>query len=304
MDGAACGTRDTAAKTGSLIVPIPVRRLPDDTFHGAWSSPIEVPSSDPADLQRATQAIADALASSRRGGARPVVQLQADMAVDCRGGGRSRTPGRPHAGRRRGPGPGTGVQLTVRRLGPRLRGRAIRSASWLACHLPEAPLVGLAELAGDLWHRATPERAAQARRNLARVVAWLDAESRGTPRSPGAPPMTPVPSSVSSGLPTGTRHAITSRSRGLRPPGAELPKRLVVETPETVEDAFRPGRPAIFVGLHFGAIELPALFLASRVGEAVGPMETLDDPELQAWFVRTRGAAGIRIVGLRRPAVN
>ena len=70
------GPATLAAKTGSLIVPISVRRLPDDTFHGAWSSPIEVPSSDPADLQRATQAIADALASSRRGGARPVVQLR------------------------------------------------------------------------------------------------------------------------------------------------------------------------------------------------------------------------------------
>ena len=28
-------------------------------------------------------------------------------------------------------------------------------------------------------------------------------------------------------------------------------------------------------------------------------METLDDPELQAWFVRTRGSVGVRIVGLR-----
>ena len=28
-------------------------------------------------------------------------------------------------------------------------------------------------------------------------------------------------------------------------------------------------------------------------------METIDDAALQAWFVRTRGAAGVRIVGLR-----
>ena len=28
-------------------------------------------------------------------------------------------------------------------------------------------------------------------------------------------------------------------------------------------------------------------------------METIDDEALQAWFIRTRGAAGIRIVGLR-----
>jgi KDO2-lipid IV(A) lauroyltransferase len=58
------GPATLAAKTGSLIVPISVRRLPDDTFHASWSNPIEVSSSDPADLQRATQAIADALAAT------------------------------------------------------------------------------------------------------------------------------------------------------------------------------------------------------------------------------------------------
>jgi lauroyl/myristoyl acyltransferase len=65
-----------------------------------------------------------------------------------------------------------------------------------------------------------------------------------------------------------------------------------------VDEAFGGGA-VIFVGLHFGAIELPGLLLASRVGGAVGPMETIDDPGLQDWFVRTRGAMGIRIVGLR-----
>jgi lauroyl/myristoyl acyltransferase len=81
--------------------------------------------------------------------------------------------------------------------------------------------------------------------------------------------------------------------------GDEVPRRLTIETPEVVEEAFSLGRPAIFVGLHFGAIELPALLLASRVGEAVAPMETLDDAELQAWFIRSRGSVGIRIVGVR-----
>jgi KDO2-lipid IV(A) lauroyltransferase len=58
------GPATLAAKTGSLILPISIRRLPDDSFHVSWSTTIEVPSSDPADLQRATQAIADALAST------------------------------------------------------------------------------------------------------------------------------------------------------------------------------------------------------------------------------------------------
>jgi lauroyl/myristoyl acyltransferase len=47
-----------------LILPITIRRQPDDTFHVSWPAPIEVPSSDPLDLQRATQAVADALAST------------------------------------------------------------------------------------------------------------------------------------------------------------------------------------------------------------------------------------------------
>jgi lauroyl/myristoyl acyltransferase len=80
---------------------------------------------------------------------------------------------------------------------------------------------------------------------------------------------------------------------------SDLDERMVVETPEVVDRAFTAGQPVIFVGLHFGAIELPALFLAARVGGAVAPMETIDDPSLQAYFTRTRGAAGVRIVGLR-----
>jgi len=79
----------------------------------------------------------------------------------------------------------------------------------------------------------------------------------------------------------------------------EIERRLIVETPEVVAKAFEVGRPVIFVGLHFGALELPALFFASRVGRAVAPMETIDDDALQDFFVRTRGAAGVRIVGLR-----
>jgi KDO2-lipid IV(A) lauroyltransferase len=172
-------------------------------------------------------------------------------------------------------------------------------ASWLACHLPERPLIGVAELAGDVWYRATPDRAAQARRNLARVVTWLAANDRGTPLARAAARDARALERL---VRLAYRHAARYYLEVMRTPaiaGAELPTRIAIETPETVEAAFAAGRPAIFVGLHFGAIELPALYLASRVGEAVGPMETLDDPELQAWFVRSRGSVGLRIVGLR-----
>jgi len=58
------GPATLAAKTRSLVLPITIRRQPDDTFHVSWSEPVEVLSAEPADLQAATQAIADALAST------------------------------------------------------------------------------------------------------------------------------------------------------------------------------------------------------------------------------------------------
>jgi KDO2-lipid IV(A) lauroyltransferase len=58
------GPATLAAKTGSRILPITIHRQPDGTFEVSWPEPIEVASSDPAELQRATQAIADALAAN------------------------------------------------------------------------------------------------------------------------------------------------------------------------------------------------------------------------------------------------
>jgi KDO2-lipid IV(A) lauroyltransferase len=55
------GPATLAAKTGSRIVSVRIRRNPDGSFEVRWSPPIAVPSSSPADLVRATQAMADAL---------------------------------------------------------------------------------------------------------------------------------------------------------------------------------------------------------------------------------------------------
>jgi KDO2-lipid IV(A) lauroyltransferase len=55
------GPAALAAKTGSRILPVAIRRRDDGTFRVSWSSPIEVASSEPAELVRATQAMADAL---------------------------------------------------------------------------------------------------------------------------------------------------------------------------------------------------------------------------------------------------
>jgi phosphatidylinositol dimannoside acyltransferase len=55
------GPATLAAKTGSRILHVAVRREPDGRYEVSFGTPISVPSTDPADLQHATQLIADAL---------------------------------------------------------------------------------------------------------------------------------------------------------------------------------------------------------------------------------------------------
>ena len=180
-----------------------------------------------------------------------------------------------------------------------LRTRGLIAGAWLVSHLPEGPLVRSAELAGEAWYRFTPGRAARARRNLQRVCCALAADGRGTVAARAA---ATDPRALERLVRAAFRQSVRYYLEVARTPSltaAELQRRLVVETPDVVADAFGRGGPVIFVGLHFGAIELPALFLAARVGGAVAPMETVADADLQEFFVRTRGAAGVRIVGLR-----
>jgi phosphatidylinositol dimannoside acyltransferase len=181
----------------------------------------------------------------------------------------------------------------------RARVRAIRVASWVACHLPESVGVAGANVAGELWYRFAPARAAQARRNFGRVAAELERRGRGPARARAA---AHDPKALERLVRLAFRHDARYYLEILRVPGltpAILDTRVVVETPDTVETAF-DGGPVIFSSAHLGPIELPALYLATRTGRPfVGPMETVDDPPLQAWFERTRGALGVRVVGLR-----
>jgi phosphatidylinositol dimannoside acyltransferase len=181
----------------------------------------------------------------------------------------------------------------------RLRGRALMVASWLACHSPEAPQVWLADLAGDLWYRLAPERAGQARRNLRRVCQHVAGAGGGSPLVRAA---ATDPRALERLVRSAFRHNARYYLEVARTPGvtrAFLDARLDLDTPDLVAEAIVPGKAVLFVGLHFGSLELPVLFLAFRVGTTVTPMETIDDPALQAWFERTRGVNGVQLVGLR-----
>lgn len=178
-------------------------------------------------------------------------------------------------------------------------GRTLLTASWLACRLPERPLFRAAELTGDLWYRVAPARAAQARRNLRRVCTALAASGRGSPAIRAA---ATDPAALERLVRSAFRHSAryyleVARAPGLTP--ASVDRHLQMDTPELIAEAVVPGKAVLFVGLHFGSVELAVIYLAFQVGETVTPMETIDDPGLQAYFEHTRGVAGVRLVGLR-----
>jgi phosphatidylinositol dimannoside acyltransferase len=56
--------------------------------------------------------------------------------------------------------------------------------------------------------------------------------------------------------------------------------------------------------MHFGAIEIPALW-ASRHGQRItAPMETIDDPHLQRYFHESRSRTGLNVIPLSGAAAR
>jgi phosphatidylinositol dimannoside acyltransferase len=193
-----------------------------------------------------------------------------------------------------------GGRAASRRGTPAQRARAagLRFASSIACRVPEGIANRVADLIGELWYRAAPARADRARRNFQRVAVSLSAARRGPARARAAATDRRALERL---VRLAFRHDARYYLEVLRVPSlspAVFRERVTIERPEIVEDAFSGG-PVIFVSPHFGPIELPALYLAQRSGRTfVAPMETVDDPPLQAWFEATRGSLGVRIVGL------
>jgi phosphatidylinositol dimannoside acyltransferase len=180
-----------------------------------------------------------------------------------------------------------------------IRGRLLLAMSWVACRLPEGPVFRVADFAGDLWYRFAPARADQARQNLRRVCRSLAASGRGSARIQAA---ATDPKALERLVRSSFRHAARYYLEVARTPAvtrAFVDERLSLDTPDLVAEAVVPGKAVLFVGLHFGSLELAVIYLAVRVGTTVTPMETIDDPGLQAYFERTRGVHGIRLVGLR-----
>lgn len=182
----------------------------------------------------------------------------------------------------------------------RVRAHAVAVLADVVARLPDRLMGPLADAIGELWYRAAPGRADLGRRNLGRVVRHL--VSRGL-AGPGVAAAAADGAALERLLRATFRQAVryyVDLARLPRVDPADIERRLLVETPESVERAFGPDAPAILVGMHFGAVEYPGRFAGARSRTTIlAPMETLADPALQAWVLRTRGATGIEIIGLR-----
>lgn len=182
---------------------------------------------------------------------------------------------------------------------PGLRGRLIIAGSTLLALLPERPLVAAAEALGELWYRLDRRRAARARANLGVVVAHLAATGTGSARARRA---ATDPDALERLVRAAFRHAVRyylEVARVANFDAASAIGRIDVETPEVVDRALAGDRPIIIVGAHLGAIEMPVVYLSHRAGYPyTAPMEAVDDPGLQHWFMRTRSRVGVHIVSL------
>jgi KDO2-lipid IV(A) lauroyltransferase len=98
-----------AAKSGAHILPVSIQRRANGSFGVTWTTPIVVASNDPAELQRASQEMADAMADAIRAAPhqwysfKPLWPASAAESADLERRGRAMQAGLPD------PGPGRGL---------------------------------------------------------------------------------------------------------------------------------------------------------------------------------------------------
>jgi len=191
-----------------------------------------------------------------------------------------------------------------------LRDRAVAAAliggAGLLRHLPDGLVFRAAHAAGAGISLLMPERRALVRSNLGRVCRWLDENDLASPRVRAA---ARDEHALDRLVRDAFGHWFRTYAEAAMAPRYDkdaLSARISLDTAENARAALGPalpGRGRLYIGFHFGATELAALYAAreSKVPIA-GPMETVANPALRAYFDKTRDALGIGIVPLRDAA--
>jgi KDO2-lipid IV(A) lauroyltransferase len=175
----------------------------------------------------------------------------------------------------------------------------------IGCWTPEWLLWRLADLAGSISYRVSGSRRRdQARRNLRRIVEWMAANEVGPETYRRAASNDRALEAVVRSL---FRHHIRYYLEETRAPRVNsrfFDERVFVETPETVVAAFAGPRPMVMLALHFGPVELPAFYAANRLGRVVAPMETMTNPGIQRYLVRSRSTVGLDLIPMEEAAAG
>ncbi len=204
----------------------------------------------------------------------------------------------------------------ARSVGRSPRGRSIWG--WLAARLlaalaavlrrlPDRPLHRAAHLVGGLLYRIQPKRRRLVRANLLRVCQYLVEHDLAGPLAAAA-------ASDGRALDRLVRDAFGHYVRSylelaILPSygSAARLSRLSADDADAAAEAFPAGRggPLILIGLHFGAVEIPGLWVTKRLGLRItSPMETVGDPDMQSYFERTRGETGLNVIPLAGAAAG
>jgi lauroyl/myristoyl acyltransferase len=186
-------------------------------------------------------------------------------------------------------------------IGQRLSVGGLAALSAALRRLPDAGLHRLAQAAGLGLYLASPGRRRLVRANLKRICTWLAETGQGEARVTDA---ATDPAALERLVRAAFGHYVRYYLEVALTPGldaAYFQERVTIETPEAIESAFGDRqRGVIIVGLHFGSIEMPGIFVVQRAGRPVtSPMEIVANPPLQAYLERTRGASGVRIIPIR-----
>lgn len=206
----------------------------------------------------------------------------------------------------------TQAEATPRRTAPRvgLRTRLLILGATILQHLPDGPLHRVAYALGGVLYRVRPARRRLVRANLDRVVTWLVAHDMANPQVVAA-------ARDPRALDLLTRAAFGHYLRGYLE-SATLPrygtpeklKRVQADDWSAAEQAFKGGPDGgagrlIIVSLHFGSIEIPALWATKTLGGRItAPMETIGDPGLQSYFERARGGTGMNVIPVEGAATQ
>lgn len=181
----------------------------------------------------------------------------------------------------------------------RLRAALVIGGTWVLCRVPERPLLAAADVVGLAWYRVAVARRRQARRNLARVCRWMATNEVGSQRGRAAGSDRRALEAL---VRDAFRHSIRYYlilARGSTMDARYIRRWLMLENGDVLDAALAAPSGSLFVGLHMGSMELPALYAAQRTGrEALAPAETLGDPLIQAYLVRSRRKLGLRLVEL------